>query len=139
MTALSLNRLPQNFAEFTARGPGCFDDFLWVLSVDGPTNLSISHRGLQMLDSLAGLGLRRFPEEEGLLSWGFTDNGDVCCWITDGRPASWATVFVSPRDGDIYRTAMTFGQILDAFGHGRRVVPFFPDDFPGDWEWVAHT
>lgn len=41
-----------------------------------------------------------WPEPGGLLPWGGNSNGGFLCWITDGDPVNWKTVYRADRTPD---------------------------------------
>jgi hypothetical protein len=68
-----------------------------------------------------------YPEPQGVLQWGMTDNGDRCLWLTQGEPDEW-TILVE-RSGWWHFP----GGLVDFLvGLMWRTVrcPLFPESFP---------
>ncbi|WP_446040549.1 hypothetical protein [Streptomyces sp. SID1121] len=120
-------------------GPGCFDEFMWLYgNFPENGNLDIRHRtqkarrvfsrsaSVNLNAMLDGLGATR----QDVISWGGTDNGDLCIWVAVGSPDRWPIIVVDVRE-DIY---LKFGggvsDFLLAFLRKDMASDIFPDDFP---------
>jgi hypothetical protein len=97
--------LPADYKAFVDRyGTGAIGDFLWVLT-PGTTNrfLNLFDKGNVMLEGYRQLRttwpreypFATYPEKNGLLPWGVTDNGDELYWRTIQAPEHWPTVVIS--------------------------------------------
>ncbi len=134
-------RLPPDYLELLdVYGPGCFDQFLWLLSPGNTNpNLDLQTQTANRLAALRSVADRGElipgsiePLEENLVPWAVTDNGDVCYWQTSAvqDPESWTVVVNEGRGSKWERydgTASSF--LADVFAH-RRTVGIFPSDFP---------
>lgn len=100
--------LPQDYKDFvTTYGSGYLGRFLWIVNpfVLEP-NLNLIKAIPLFLDTLRQLrqryGAQRYPypcypEPEGLLPLGATDNGDDLFWLTTGEPDEWPIVIKESR------------------------------------------
>jgi hypothetical protein len=102
-----LGRMPADYKEFIKRyGTGSIGRFIWILNA----NAHNSHLNLlQEMEPILGAlrHLRRsgepcpyrlYPESDGLLPYGKTDNGDVLYWLTVGKPERWPVVVNAARE-----------------------------------------
>lgn len=122
-------KLPADYKAFVDRyGTGAIGDFLWVLT---PTT---ANRFLNLFDSgnamLAGYRELRanwpgdfpfaaYPEENGLLPWAVTDNGDELFWLTEGEdPDQWPTI-ISTRGMPLEEHRLPAGDLLAGLIAGR--------------------
>jgi hypothetical protein len=75
---------------------------------------------------------RVFPEPNGVLAFGYDDNGGTLCWQTSGNPDSWRIVCLDGKTSERYDSFdMNLTGFLDALLH-ERISPntFAPDFFP---------
>jgi hypothetical protein len=73
-----------------------------------------------------------FPEANGVLPFGHTDNGDLLGWITEGDPDEWAVLVASPRAGTEDLVMSSMSQLLADLLSGAYRCPLFPDDVARD-------
>lgn len=98
--------LPQDYKDFVSTyGTGQISGIVWVynpFSSNRYLNLAnqASQRPITTLGILASTGEELkveypyplYPEPDGLLRWGTTDNGDELYWQTTGDPNQWPVV-----------------------------------------------
>lgn len=135
-------RLPDDYHRLMeAYGPGCFDEFLWLYgSFPENKNLDVWHRSQKVRRvflrsasvnlnlALEGLGAGR----QDIISWGGTDNGDMCMWVAVGPPDQWPILVVDVREDVYLRFDGSVTEFLLAFLRKDMVSDIFPDDFPSD-------
>jgi hypothetical protein len=130
--ALGGRRLPADYERLARTyGPGCFDDFIWLL-VPGAANenLDLDRQAEVRLDALRTLQ-EPLPYEP-LLPFAFTDNGDVVYWHTlSEEPDAWTVVANESRGPEWFAFDGTATEFLASVLSGATRVPFFPADFPG--------
>jgi len=133
--------LPQDFMNLVSLyGPGCFDDFLWLLQPSSANkNLDIVLQAGNRRDALRTMWetgenrpswLSIAPED--LLPWAITDNGDVCYWVTstDPDPGRWMIVVNEARGPRwVGYSGSVTEFLIDVLGKTVR-IDLFPDDFP---------
>lgn len=135
-------RLPSDYKRIVQDyGPGTFDRFLWVLQPSSNKYIDLLRQCHVRLDALRVLAesgeavpydLSRGREE--IIPWAFTDNGDVCFWVTSSSddPDEW-TIAVNEGREPLW---MTFGgsasEFLVAVLSRNLQVEMFPDNFPYD-------
>lgn len=100
-------KLPQDYKDFIdTYGTGQIAEFLWIhnpFSADEYVNLiqhQIYTQSNNYIGILASTGQEIkveypypiYPEPNGLLKWGTTDNGDDLYWQTTGGPDDWPVV-----------------------------------------------
>lgn len=132
--------LPRDYKEYIGVfGTGCIGDFLW------PLNPFSENKYLNLVKAMDGLlfALRTlkeefgdsqcpyllYPEPEGLLPWGITDNGDGLFWLTVGPPDNWVVVINEARAPlyEEYKESMT--GFLAKLIEGKIVSEIIPADF----------
>ena len=122
-------------------GPGCVDDFLFLLAPQHPNENLDAHRlgpaWVKGIEELAGtVGKRLPPEAEDfgdLVAWAGTDNGDMCFWIPGRRnPSAHLVAIRAGRDDEWSVHPMGIAEFLVKWLRHRLVVPIFPDDVPAD-------
>jgi hypothetical protein len=99
--------LPDDFKKFiTLFGTGQLGSFIYVLNPFAANEFVNLFKQIQ--ESLdANKEIRKdfpeavpfslYPEQNGILPWAFTDNGDVLCWLTKGQPDEWIVVVQESR------------------------------------------
>jgi hypothetical protein len=101
-------RLPSDYKQYiNTYGSGSIGDFLWPYNPFSRTEaLNLMQRNesdlgaLREIRELAGedeVPYPLYPEPEGLLSWGISDNGDVLYWLTQGDPDDWHVIINESR------------------------------------------
>lgn len=75
-----------------------------------------------------------YPAPNGLLPWGFTDNGDTLCWQTIGVPDCWPLVVLDNKQSEQYEHyPITVTEFLAQWLHQRIEPRIFPDNiFPAE-------
>lgn len=120
-------------------GPGSFDDFLSVLTPHAPTEyvdiLRVGSVDRWALREVVRCGME-LPERVGsvdrLVTWGVTDNGDRCYWVTGACPESWAVAVNDGRASEWEFFEMSVTELLYRVLSRKLVVTIFPEDFPDD-------
>jgi hypothetical protein len=99
--------LPDDFKKFISQfGTGRLGNFIYVLSPFASNEfVNLFNQTHERLD--ANREIRKdfpeavpfslYPEQNGVLPWAFTDNGDVLCWLTKGKPNEWIVVVQESR------------------------------------------
>ena len=105
---------PPEYKEFISTyGTGSIDDFIWILTpFESEANINLFSRAENMRDSynyLKELSPDHFkyniyPDEKGLLPWGYTDNGDELYYNLESE----STIIMPSRcrDSDVYEYKM---------------------------------
>lgn len=123
-------------------GPGSINDFIWIFT-PGVSNEFLdlrraSARQREMLVTLRGMfpdefPFAAYPESDGLLAFGVTDNGDILAWQTLGNdPDAWPIVILNPREPDYYVFDGGIQRLLVALIEGTYHCPLLPDDLFAD-------
>lgn len=134
--------LPPDYVDFVQTyGHGAIDDWLFVLtpgweSRDGDICREVEYTKM-VIDAHREAGLptpyQAYPDPGGLIGWGNTANGDVCCWKTgDADPSKWPVVVADSERVTWDRFEGTMTEFLVAVLTGRHRCPVFPKDFPSD-------
>lgn len=135
---LSMNIVfPIDYKEYIKTyGTGCIDNFLWVLNpFCDNENINFIQKGRSLINAYKILRRSHsdiykyhiFPEKNGLLPWGFTDNGDELYWETGLEPDKW-NVVVCKYNFYNYRMCMT--EFLYKIISREIICDEFPEDFP---------
>jgi hypothetical protein len=135
-------RLPEDYHDLMAAyGPGCFDEFLWVFGCHPENrNLDIRNRtekARRVFSRSASVNLNLLLTNHGatrqdVVSWGGTDNGDLCIWIAVGSPSQWPVVVVDAREDSYLMHRKTVSEFLLAILRGEIRSEIFPGDFPSE-------
>ena len=72
-----------------------------------------------------------FPNEDGILPFGITDNGDVLFWQTSKEQDNWKIIVNEVRSPDWEAFEMSMTKFLLEILSRRLVCKFFPAIFPG--------
>lgn len=132
--------LPGDYKDFiNAYGTGSFDDFLYVFNPFTNNHyLNLLNQKEVMLNAYRTLRAEfpkkypfsTYPDREGLLPWGITDNGDELYWLTNGdNPDQWKVVTF--KAGDSYYELHNFtltGYLAQLLGN-RLETRLYPDEF----------
>jgi len=129
--------LPTDYKEYIKiYGTSCIDDFLWVLNPFCMNeNINFIQKGESIIDAYKTLRKSHpnifryniFPEKNGLLPWGFTDNGQELYWKTGSAPDEWSVVVC---EYDCYEYKMCMTEFLYKILSGEIICDKFPEDFP---------
>ncbi|MFF1710319.1 hypothetical protein [Streptomyces sp. NPDC058268] len=119
-------------------GGGCFNDFLWVYSpghanrhLDANERTANLHR---VLERRAAMRIRSRIAELGYtisdtVSWGGTDNGDLCCWVGTVSDTSAIGLIIDCREDVYFEYAGSTGSLIYRLLNGDESCPIFPEDF----------
>jgi hypothetical protein len=128
-------KLPPDYVSFIERyGSGSIASFLRIWSPFAPSNedlLVCSTKAIQALGAAADNVHAFFPEPQGLLPVGVTDNGDTIAWRTKGRPDQWTVVVHEGRGPEFYDFKGSLTAFLSSVLSKKTRCPIFPEDFPG--------
>lgn len=122
-------------------GAGCFDGFIWVFSpfsTNEQLNLLQQARTVNKSydELLREFGEPKtypiFPEKEGLLVFGITDNGDYLFWRTIGKPDTWTVIVGAAREPRYESFNCSATQFLEGILSGELKSNIFPIDFPSE-------
>lgn len=74
-----------------------------------------------------------YPQGEGLIPLGVTDNGDYLFWVFNSEidSGSWSTAIVSSRSPDVEYFNCGLGSLLEQILSGRIKAKSLPGSFPG--------
>lgn len=135
-----LSKLPADYKEFLCcYGTGSVDGFIWIFSPSATSsNLNLFNQAKRQIEVFRDLGhsepaLKKyplFPEPDGLLPVGITDNGDALFWRTAERPDDWEIVITAAREP---KTDVFHGNLVAFLSDLLKGVfrsTIFPTDFP---------
>jgi len=132
-------QLPSDYRWLVERyGPGSFDEFLHVFQPGSSVEpIQLEHqaeRTAWALDYLRNGGEAIPYQNSELLSFGRTDNGDVCYWLRHpaDNPDEWKVVVNEPRGPRWSTFERGVVEFLIGVLSGTHRVSVFPDDFPSD-------
>jgi len=133
--------LPTDYRALITRYGTCgFDQFIWIFSPKAANQyFNLFGQGFAMLrgtreirDQFGGEAVpyRLFPELGGLLTLGYTANGDMLFWKTLGSADRWTIVVNGTRSDDYEEFRMNLVTFLAEVLSGRIRARRFPEDFP---------
>jgi|JI8StandDraft_2_1071088.scaffolds.fasta_scaffold145507_1 hypothetical protein len=131
--------LPSDYKAFIDQyGLGKLDDFIVVFTpYDENPHINLRIQIKRQLDALKQLGewgeelpYPLYPEPDGLLPFGATDNGDVLYWLTSGTPERWSVVVNESRAPDYDHHDCSMTTFLAEVISGQRRCSIFPQSFP---------
>lgn len=129
--------LPLDYKQFvTIYGTGAIDGFLWILNPFSKTGyLNLVEEGRAKLKSLKALRNEivpypLYPEPNGLLPCGVSDNGDVIFWRCSGDPSEWNLVLNEGRGPRWREYKVSLADFLTRLISRTLIVDIFPNDFP---------
>jgi hypothetical protein len=132
-------QLPEDYKEFIARyGTGAVDGFLWVLNPFSTNrHLNFFDEGKEKLEALRELRHESipyslYPDTNGIIPWGVTDNGDVLYWLCNGPPSHWIIVVNECRGPRWREYKLSTSDFLMKLVTRELVVDVFPQDFPSE-------
>lgn len=131
-------RLPSDYESIVDKyGAGSFDEFLGILTPDADTPyLDLVRRGDIDRDALRQLTAQgvslpdQIREINQLLTWGITDNGDLCYWLREGDPDKWRIAINDSRGSTWDFFDMGIAEFLYKCLSRQITVTVFPEDFP---------
>jgi len=137
---LSGINLPDDYKQFiTTFGTGQFGNFLLPFNpFSSNQHLNLLKQVEMRLDSMRKMieiygtddyPYPLYPDADGLLPWGSTDNGDQLFWLTTGNPNNWSVVVHAPRDGVFEHYAESMTSFLEKLIRRDVVSQIFPKDF----------
>lgn len=128
-------------------GTGGINNFLWFLTPFAKDeNVNYMYRSKQMLEAYKESKIsfpddfpyNIFPEKDGLLPWGYTDNGDELYWQTSKNIEEWKIVVYESRSTICYSYHMGLAEFLYKLLSKQIVCDIFPDDlFDAGIEYFA--
>lgn len=102
-------------------GTGRLNNFVWFLTpFVTDENVDFMKKSKQMLDAYK-ISRKKFPdyfqfnvypEPNGLLPWGYTDNGDELYWKTNCFPDSWEIVLYESASPNYYYYKLSLSELL---------------------------
>ena len=127
---------PAEYKEFISTyGTGSIDDFIWILTpFENESSINIFSRAEIMRDSYNYLKKSSpddfkysiYPDEKGLLVWGYTDNGDELYFNLESE-----SVIIMPsrcRDSDVLEYKMGMIEFFCKLFTNEIECCVFPDD-----------
>ncbi|WP_051711572.1 SMI1/KNR4 family protein [Andreprevotia chitinilytica] len=131
--------LPDDYKRFIETyGSGCIGRFLWIFNPFSKNqNLNLERQIVtqaKVLEELQTYGevmpFKSFPEQEGILPFGITDNGDLLFWRTIGRPDDWSIVVNEARSPEWEDFNLSISEFLTEILKRQLVCNCFPKSFP---------
>ncbi|KOP78419.1 hypothetical protein AMS59_11160 [Lysinibacillus sp. FJAT-14745] len=132
------SKFPSDYKEFISTyGAGGVGGFLWIYSpFTCDENLNFFIRSKEENDAYftskqefpEDFPRSLFPEENGLLPFAGTDNGDVLNWITSNDPENWSILVYDGRSGVSYEYKCSLVEFLYGVFSGNITCHLFPDD-----------
>lgn len=129
--------LPSDYKEYIRTfGTGKIGAFLLPFNPFAKNKyLNLVGQRKETLDALrefydeAGYAFPLFPDPNGLLPWGVTDNGDLLFWQTRGEPDAWTVVVDESRGGSNEQYDETMTSFLAKLIAGELVSKIIPKKF----------
>lgn len=79
-----------------------------------------------------------YPEKDGLLPWGYTDNGDELYWKTNDFPEKWSIVIYESVSPEYHEYKMQLTEFLYKIITRGLICDVFPEDlFEGKEDYVS--
>lgn len=140
--------LPDDFKEFVSTyGIGGISEFLWFLSpFTDDENVGFEIRMDAMLEAYDEsrselpdeFPFNIYPEENGLLPFAYTDNGDELYWLTAPEFDDWSIVVYESASPDYHQFNMTFSEFMyNLIAHQIKCDIFDDDMFEEDMEYTS--
>jgi hypothetical protein len=134
--------LPEDYKDLISQyGTGNIDHFLAILSPFAKNdNLNLLRHGKIIHDAYRELSSHHpdfhpdpvFPDPDGLMVCGVTDNGDFLFWKTKSEPDTWTIVVAGSQALRPRRYNMNLTDFLFQLLTKQITCSVFPDDFPTD-------
>jgi len=130
--------LPSDYKGFIDHyGPGSIDGFIFILSpFSTNSHLNLLNK-MQVLEKSARISRQSFgknlmpplfPDKNGFIPFGYTENGDGLYWKVDGSPESWKVNVFESRTIIRQEFGMTMTVFLKGLIENGIYVNAFPDD-----------
>nr|WP_317356409.1 SMI1/KNR4 family protein [uncultured Tyzzerella sp.] len=131
--------LPNDYKDFIETyGTGSINNFIWFLTpFSEDDNINYLKRMNIMLQSY-NVSKNNFPEEfihntypekNGLLPWGYTENGDEMFWLINDNIEDWLIIAYESRSSKFYSYEMSFVEFIYKLITKKLVCDIFPQDF----------
>ena len=134
-----------NFIDYY--GTGGIGDFWWFLTpYEEDLNVNYKKRSGEMLEAYQEskqkfpeyFSHNLYPEDDGLLPFAYTDNGDELYWLTKGNPEQWHVVIYESRSPEFYYYSMGLAEFLCKMIKGEISCEIFESDiFYSGMEYTA--
>ena len=128
-------KFPSEYKKFIdTYGTGSINDFLWILTpYESNKEINLFHKAEVMRTSYnymkdmfpGDFNYSIYPEEGGLLPWGYTDNGDELFFDLKNE----FIVVIETRYSDVYKYKMGMVEFLYKLFTKKIKCNAFPDDF----------
>ena len=135
-------KLPSDYISYLKHyGTGSADNFICIYNpVSKNIYLNLFERIQVQLEALREIRefegdkfpYAIFPEKDGLLPFGATDNGDFLCWKTNADQAHWKVVVAEARAQNYEEYDMGIAEFLHKILKKEIRVNIFPEDFPSE-------
>ena len=118
-------------------GTGGLENFIWFLTpFDSDNNVNYVKRMRWMLDAYNvskskfpdDFKYNTYPEKDGLLPWGYTDNGDELYWKTSSSPENWEIVIYESASSENHNYKMSLAEFLYKLITKQLICDILPDD-----------
>ena len=134
--------LPKDYKTFISTyGTGGIDNFIWILT-PFVSDENVNFFGRSEIIRDAYLESKQqfpqyythnvFPENGGILPWGYTDNGDELYWLTNQEPETWTIIVYESRSSVYHEYPMSMTEFLFRIVSKNLVSDAFPEDFPSE-------
>ncbi|OJY56370.1 SMI1/KNR4 family protein [Thiobacillus sp. 0-1251] len=137
-----LGKLPEDYKRFIEiYGTGSIDGFIWILSpFTSNKNLNLLDQAQIKISALIDLSENfgealpypLFPNQNGLLPFGTTDNGDVLFWQMANNPTDWKVIINASREPKWEQYDVGIVDFLVGLLTRKIICEVFPEDFPSN-------
>ena len=113
---------PNDYKKIISRyGTGGLGNFIWFLTpFVSDNNVNYTKKMREMLEAYKVsksnfpdyFKHNIYPEEDGLLPWGYTENGDELYWKTSSSPDNWEIVIYESASPEYYSYKMSLAEFL---------------------------
>lgn len=138
---------PKDYKELIGTyGTGGIGKFIWFLTpFEEDANVNFLKRMNVMLEAyriskshLPDYFIHNiYPEKEGLLPWGYTDNGDELYWKTNSSPEKWTIVIYESASPDYHEYKMQLLEFLYKTITGELICDVFPKEIFEEVEYIT--
>lgn len=129
---------PKDYKELIGTyGTGGIGNFIWFLTpFEEDDNINFFKRMKVMLEAYRisksnfpnYFTYNIYPEKDGLLPWGYTDNGDELYWKTNGSPEKWSIVIYESASPEYHEYKMQLAEFLYKIIIKELICDVFPED-----------